>query len=346
MASKDKPQQQQQPAQQNNNNNQNQAQNPNHQPTEQLLRLHVINAKFNPATKENKETWCQVTVGKKNAKTLSHPLTGAKDQPKEIKWDENFAIEYEKKDEDTPIHVEVYTKGLLGNDLLGEFKLKLNEIDPPKPKEEKKDKKDKKKEKEKEESWAMAKPKEAPLTDKKGHQTGTIILRVRRELKVYGTLVIDIKEAELTEPPGKIKSARCVVKIATHVQETPSAEAKAHKNLTHFVWKNNIVQIEIDQTNHIFDVFIELWDDHPANPPPQPAAKKDDPKNPEKKPLSFNGLLIGVARITIYDTRSKFNAQLPLLESTERKQVGTLKVLAKLKQNKEQKKISQKETKK
>jgi len=334
----------------NNNNNNQQHNNQQHNPLqqqapEQLLRLHVINAKFNKEIKENKETWCQVTVGKKNAKTLSHPLTGAKDQPKEIKWDENFAIEYEKKDEDTFIHVEVYTKGLLGNDLLGEFKLKMNEIDPPKPKEEKKDKKDKKKEKEKEESWAMAKPKDAPLTDKKGNQVGTIILRVRRELKVYGTLVIDIKEAELIENPTKIKTAKCVVKIASHVQETPSAEAKAHKTATHFEWKKNIVSIEIDQTNHIFDVFIELWDENPVNPPPpQPAAKKDD-KNPEKKPIS--GAFVGQSRITIYDTRSKFNAALPLhTQTAERKQLGTIKVLAKLKQNKDQKKLSQKETKK
>jgi len=180
------------------------------QSADQLLRLHVINAKFNAATKEHKETYCVITVGKKNAKTLFRPLTGPKDKEKEVKWDENFAIEYEKKDEESFILVEVYAKATLKDELLGEFKLKVNEIDAPKAKEEKDGKKDKKdKKKEKEETWASAKPRDAALTDKKGTHVGSITLRIRRELKLHGNLIIDIKEAELPEATKVKKSQVC-----------------------------------------------------------------------------------------------------------------------------------------
>jgi hypothetical protein len=312
----------------------------------------VIGARFNATVKENEHTYCVVKGFKRAAKTLGHSLVGAIDQPKEVKWDEHFTIEYEKKDEETFILVEVFARPTLKDDpksesKLGEFKLKMAEIDAPKPKVEQKEKKEKKLE---EETWANAKVRDEPLTDEKGVQTGTVTLRLRRELKLYGTLVIDIKEAELTDAnASRAQSAKCVVTLASHIQETPAAEGKTHMGITHYVWKSNIIQLEIDQNNHIFDVFIELWDEH-GGVPAVAAAPADKKKDEEKPAATFpaadekvkvdkkaiTGHSIGQVRLTLYDTLSKFKAQLPLLSQLAGKHhhLGTITIEAKLKMKK------------
>eukprot|EP01101_Sappina_pedata_P006703 TRINITY_DN3409_c0_g1_i1.p1 TRINITY_DN3409_c0_g1~~TRINITY_DN3409_c0_g1_i1.p1 ORF type:complete len:316 (-),score=119.07 TRINITY_DN3409_c0_g1_i1:136-1083(-) len=306
---------------------------------DQLLRLHVINARLNKE-KERSNVYAVVTIGKKAAKTDMRPLVGPKDAPKTVDWEEHFAIEYEKNDEESTIQVDVYAKATLKDDLLGEFKLRLGDIDPPK--EKSKDKKKDKKE-EKEISWAASKPKEVPLNDKKGNQVGTITLRIRRELKLYGVLSVDLKEVEIeNEIDGDPTPIFGVVKLNPQRFEANSSAGKAGKTTatTVYVWRANSNKLKVDQTNHVYDVFIEIRRKASAvELQPDPKSKSDDKKN------VIDGDLLGEARLALYDTRSKFSEQLVLYDR-DHKQVGFVKVLAKLKKDKNGLKKAKAEAKK
>jgi len=232
------------------------------------------------------------------------------------------------------------------------------------------------KKEEEEENWATAKPKDAPLVDKKGNQVGVITLRIRREVKLYGTLIIDIKDAELIageEPVKHARCAKCVIKLALQSKETTVVEGKPAQGKNQFLWKSSVHQFEIDRTNHVFDVFIELREDEPSKKD-EPAKKDDGKKDDGKKGAAssssssltdsakkddgkksggaslptgpiITGTFLCQARLTLYDTRSKFNTPLPLL-THDRKQIGQLRVQAKLKQSKSATKEAEHETKK
>jgi hypothetical protein len=285
---------------------------------DQLVRLHVISARFKDL-KEGSECWCVVNVGAQKCQTLRLKVNSSG----EVKWDENFSIEYlDKKEKDALFLIELFANG----EFKGAFRQRICEINAA------------------QESWDRSQNRDCTLTDQQGNEIGIVTFRVRREEKCYGMLKIDIKECELNQLAGQIKTAKCVVNCSTFFHETSVAEGKLDQgNVTHFNFvNNNLVQLEINKNNNIFDVFIEIWEQNPiqSNAPPS-----QEIKSGEKKQIS--GRLIGQARLPVYDARQRFNAQLPLisLETAERKMLGTVTVEAMLEKEKEEKKKT-KESKK
>jgi len=193
---------------------------------------------------------------------------------------------------------------------------------------------------------------------------------------MYGTLTIDLKEATLANSVSQteIKTAKCTFKLLTQIHESPNAEGKHGKNETSFAWKSCTNQFTINETNHVFDLFIEVWKDDghgsssatpadnkgaadkkddkrddkkddkkPEKKDDKKADKKDDKKGAEKKEINTN--LLGQSRLSLYDTKSKFNTPLPIFNQ-DYKQVGQIKLQAKIKHDKDAKKKAIQEGKK
>jgi len=292
---------------------------------DQLLRLHLINAHLE-AKKPLSELYALVSIQNKTAKTRIIKDT------KDPVFDENFAIEYEKGDEQSEISVGIFEKGMLKDSMFGEWNLKLGEIDPPKKEKKKEDKKiketkeekakRKEQEKKEQESWASAKPRIAPLLDKKGVKVGEITLCIRRELKLYGVMKIDLKELELE---GKIeKPVKCIFKLQSCAPtDTGSINGKPNsaKTSTIFVWPNKGFQTQfpINDSNNTYDTFIEVWEEE--GPTAAPTHK----------------VLLGQGRLPHYDARKKYNAPLAVEAPQDHRVVGQLKLVAGLDKQKKKK---------
>jgi hypothetical protein len=192
--------------------------------------------------------------------------------------------------------------------------------------------------------WTMATIKEETLVDKKGHRVGTIVLRMRQETKLYGTLSVDVKEVEMDgSVVPDVNSAKCAIKLVSQVHETPSTEAIREGGKVRFTWASNPNpnQFDINETNHVYDVFIMLMKCEPgavcqgapstsaastteAGTAATDIAPKDHKKEEAKDEVSYPSL-IGEARLSLFDARRGIQDPLPLFTNNQ-KQVGQVKV--------------------
>jgi len=266
----------------------------------------VISAKLD--VKKDIDSYAIVAIGKQNAKTKVVKDT------REPVWEENFAIGYEKEDEDSEIIIDVFEKGKLMDERLGEFRLKLGQLDPPKKKNKAKEQPktdakggktdakggktdakatkpvDEKNKDKKEENWANAKPQEAPLGNKKGERVGTLMILLRRELRLHGQLKVDIKELVLTSLTGPVqpKPSKIVVKLGQQDKsETAVTEPKVGKKDAKYSFKHTLMFV-VHDGNNISDVFFELWQDDKV---------------------------VGETRLTLYDTRKKFDGNITIISN-------------------------------
>jgi len=290
---------------------------------DQLLRLYVAGARFNNSIKDNKETICLISVAKNSTHTIARPIVSSN-----IKWDEHFAIEYNEKDENSIIIIQICEAG----HTIGECKIKLRDIEPPT-----KSNQDKDKNKEGmfvKQSWQETELKEFPLKDKKDAEIGIISIRIRREFKMFGTLVITVKDAQVTNSMGNIRSGKCILKLANQLQSTSIVNTLKSGNSIRFEWDSKPVEFKVDHTNHVFDVFIELWnDDDPTTTDTSVFVydSKKDEKIAEKKPI--HGTIIGQARLTLDDAKNNFDSQVLLIDQEHHQKIGFITVQAKLDQD-------------
>jgi len=146
--------------------------------------------------------------------------------------------------------------------------------------------------------------------DKSGKSVGILRILLRREVKLKGTLKIELKEAELSfESPDKIKPVKCAFKLGTKTTDTPAADPKAKGNSAQYLWKGTNIEFEVNDENNFCDLFIELWD------------SGTDKLAKEKTPH-------GYSRLTIYDTRKKFSSALTVENPKDMKSIGTLKLVS------------------
>jgi len=296
----------------------------------------VLGAHFDSTfcNKNYNETKCLISVAKNYSNTIGRPIVGS-----DVMWNEHFSIEYAQGDEASLVIFQV-----INNDtVLGQCEMKLQEIKPPKPSKERDYNESDGTSTPAVQSWQDTETKDFTLLNKKGSSVGTISLRLRREFKLYGTLVLEIKEAELqqSEIDAQIKVVKCIVKLATQVFTTPLANTVVvlPGNIIRFRWNFDPIQIKVDQSNHIFDVFIELWQEDPNTVSTKAMEtttvfSKDDKKDEkvnEKKPIC--GSVIGQARLTIDDAKSNFNSQIVLMRQEDHKKIGFLSVQARLKED-------------
>jgi len=198
-----------------------------------------------------------------------------------------------------------------------------------------------------------------------------IMIRMRREVKLYGQLTVNVKEADLdTAIFPDVKMARCVLKLKTQAHELPPVEGKSVKTNTHFAWKAPKVLFDVNETNHVFDVFVVLMRGDGIAALPTAAMKKEEVKKEEKEvkkeekevkkeekevkkeekkelkkdetkketkedaTTKDDPLVIGQARLSLYDSRGKFSGPLPII-TNDLRHVGWIKVESKMKKNKE-----------
>jgi len=273
----------------------------NHQ-VDQMLRLRIIDGAFENLN-ANADTYAVVSIGKQSARTKvvknsNHP-----------NFEENFAIGYELVDEKSEIVIDVFEKGHLTDERIGEFRLKLAQVDPPKNRKAKNKevhdqpaakadtalptpsnaptvgKKDKPAQNA--ESWANAQPQKALLVNRKGDKVGFVNILVRRELRLHGNLNIHIREVDLAPMDDTsfwAKPTSLVAKLGQERHEHPlnmTNVSSAQKVPAEFD-----VSFQVNDNNNISDVFFELWQ---------------------------NGQAIGEARLPLYDTRKRYNGSLAFI---------------------------------
>jgi predicted secreted protein len=256
-----------------------------------------------------------VKTGNKQAKTIAHPLIG-KNASKDVVWQEDFIMEFDHlgaHEEKVFLEVLVFSK----KDLLGILKLTVDDISPA------------------EEIWEMIKPVDFPLSDPKGNQIGTVNLRIRHENKIFGTLVVNLKEGDLEKDiSGDIMSVMAVIKHTDQISLTQPAIV----NDNHFVFLESCSKsIILDKKNNVFDVFIELWKNDP-NPnvsqvkssailEPAPTAPIPEKKKNLDPTALVRGNMIGQARLPLFDVRLPFQS---LQIFSEHKRVGQIQVQTRL----------------
>jgi len=299
--------------------------NPILSPVDNLLRLHIIGAKYE---KPYKNTFVVITVGNRSARTISHPLIGIGDGSKDVRWEEHFTIEYEKEDE-SPIRIQVFSES--SSDVLGELNMHFGDIDTPRAKSTDDDGRQ---EDYVQEIWNISRLKEEPLKDKDGLVIGTLIFRLRREFKMHGTLSVDVNEVELENAIySRVETVKCVLKHFTQgkvnqLYESPVSTGVREDSRTIFKWPQSFNgQFDIDQTNNIYDVFIEVWQGEqiPSTLPSSPSDNNE----------MVSGPMLGQARLTLFDARSFFNTPLPIYSFSDHKLVGHVKLEATMERERE-----------
>lgn len=285
---------------------------------DQLLRLHIIEAHFTDELKDVTSSYCVVSVGK-----LMSSKTDVAKGNKAPLFDSQFSIEYNIKDEDSEIAIQLMDGkgGQTTDDMLGEWKIKLSELKAPKKNHNKikeKGKDDEKKETKKEKTkkiWANSKPKTAVIKDKNGNKIADIIVRMRRELKLFGTLDVSVLNVELPPLMDKIyvkTQGKCFIKHHETINETPTIESilNPEKKNVEYSWKGfpHTCQFDINDNNDVYDIFIELWQ-------------------------TFNGtdmVMIAETRLPLYDCREKFSGELHLIDP-QKVDVGMIEINATMK---------------
>lgn len=257
-------------------------------PTQNLLRIHIINASL----KKECDPYVTITVGKKSSKTrtLSKTATPV--------FDEHFVVEYDSHDDRSEVAIAIYDKGHLMDDLVGLYRVNIQDVDKPSENAPPKSSKDKKKMKKKDEekglmSWYNMEPTSVKLTDKGGkNELGTLFVRLRREVKVVGSLTIKVKEVTLNSND----ETKLVAKLDTQIHETEPTSGK--KNT--FKWKNSVFKFDVNEVNNVRDIFIECWQ---------------------------SNLLVGETRVTLFDARRKAVKGPQMIESKVIKQkIGDMRI--------------------
>jgi len=276
----------------------------------QLLRVHIISAQFDNAS-ENWKTHCVVKVGDKTAETLSHPLTVCPSTGRKcIVWQENFMVEYDHGRPD--LDVQVFSH----KDLLGTAKLQINDIPPSK------------------DTWDKVAPKEYSLSDSKDNSIGKITLRIRRETKVFGSLVVN-----LTKGQFEGSAEKGVNSVMATLKHTNQVFSKAPVAVTdgHFEFPDYNKSFEINKDNNVFDLFIELWEVEPGHGIPaistqallEPAPTAPVPEKKENLSPVSRERMIGQARLPLFDTRTPFHWNLPVF-TVDHKLVAKIHLSAEL----------------
>jgi len=272
----------------------------------QMLRLRIIDGHFE-GLKSNLDTYAVVSIGKQSARTkvvknTNHPV-----------FEENFAIGYEIEDAKSEIVIDVFDKGHLTDDRLGEFRLSLAQVHPPKARRGqnrdqtanptpdngalpapkggagdavgKKDKAPKTGE-----SWANAQPQKAVMINRKGDNVGYLTILVRRELRLAGNLNIHVREIDVSPMSDQTFWAKPTSLVAKLGQER-------HEQALNMTSLNNAgagqripaelnISFVVNDTNNVSDVFFELWQ---------------------------NGQAVAEARLPLYDTRRRYNGSLAFI---------------------------------
>jgi len=165
-------------------------------------------------------------------------------------------------------------------------------------KEKEKKKTEAKKKKEYEVSWYARTPQAIQLTDPKdpSKETALLYVRMRRENKVYGTLNIEVKEAEF-------KTDDDIHVVARLGAETKTGEA-VHGKKGKFQWKNQSFQFLVNDTNNTKDAFVDCYQ---------------------------KGNLVGHTRINIYDATKKVKGKFDVVSENKeghKEPIGTISFVA------------------
>jgi len=273
---------------------------------DQLLRLRVISAKL-PNLKRDANTYCVVAIGKQAARTKV-----VKDTNEPV-FEENFAIGYEIQDLESEIVIDVFEKNLLLDDRVGEFRIRLGQVDPPKLRKNRA-KGDTpqvdKKTTTKGINWANAIPQEAALIDRKGENVGVLNILMRREVRLHGIINVTVRELIFNTNDLPNKPTKIVMKLGQERTQTEVVVPQLSATEARFAF-NLSQQFNVNDQNNISDLFFELWQ--------------------EDVPLAEG-------RLTLFDARKKrFDGNITLIapfghevnQANIRKQVAQLKIASK-----------------
>jgi len=258
---------------------------PNEHIPDQLLRLRIINGEL-PIEASNIDTYAVVSIGRQSARTKV-----VKNSNKPV-FEENFAIGYQIEDHQSEIVIDLFEKGTLTDKRIGEYRLKLMQVDPPKDRRAaKKDKGTNNREvvsksdeashnaplpppvpstgaavsSKSKEKWVNAAPREAALLDRTGTRVGTLWIIVRREMRMHGRVMINVGDLNLnTHSPSAFSfdAARPYSIVAKLGQErNESSPVEPQQNSVPFAYH---IEFDVNDTNNISDIFFELWQDGKA----------------------------------------------------------------------------------
>lgn len=275
---------------------------------------------------------------------------------KEVNWEEHFSIEYSKGAENEKIHIEVFAKSTLRQDqLLGRYETRIRDVSQPKRKADANqeatghaghsavDADHTAKQTKNNTNWSMSDPQEFTLSDKDGNRVGTIWLLLRREKKLYGTMKVAVREAYLEETAHNVQHAKCIMKLVNETQETPIAPGNHTNGTTSFRWNEEVFKnFDINNRNHVFDIFLELWNADPKTSavgvvaPTEGTVDEHGQQqeiNRGDKKVVINPLLLGHARLTIFDSRYHNTSETLPVFTFDNKHVGYLVVNSHLEQD-------------
>jgi len=168
------------------------------------------------------------------------------------------------------------------------------------------------------EDWVTAKVQEVDLMDSNNNKVGILTLRMRREIKMIGTLKVELKEVNL-EPLGHstdVHCVKCVMKLLDQVYETPTCEkSKGNSVSPTFCFSSCSKSFKVNDTNNVFDLFIEI--------------RSCGPSSEDSKEQSCKDTILGQARLSLFDAQTKFCSPLPIF-SPHHKQIGHLQIEAEM----------------
>jgi len=249
----------------------------------------------------NVNTFAVVSIGRQSARTKV-----VKDSNRPV-FEENFAIGYEKEDEKSEIVIDLFEKGFASDIRIGEFRLKLAQVDPPSYRKGKnrdlhepipanKDttlpdplqvsyNKMDDLPPQNAETWANVQPQKALIIGRKGEEVGFLNILLRRELRLYGAISIHLREIDMSPMGGDFwdKPTHVVVKLGQQRHESPTIVPVLGQNKVQFVFD---VGFQLNDSNNISDIFFELWQD---------------------------GCAVAETRLPLYDTRNKYNGSLTFI---------------------------------
>eukprot|EP01103_Thecamoeba_quadrilineata_P015160 TRINITY_DN4708_c0_g2_i2.p1 TRINITY_DN4708_c0_g2~~TRINITY_DN4708_c0_g2_i2.p1 ORF type:complete len:123 (-),score=31.05 TRINITY_DN4708_c0_g2_i2:47-415(-) len=122
---------------------------------------------------------------------------------------------------------------------------------------------------------------------------------MRRENKVYGTLIIEVKEAEF-------KSEEDIHIVARFASETKTSDP-VHGKKGKYQWKSQTFQFEVNDSNNTKDAFLDVY-------------------QKEK--------LIGHTRINIYDSKKKVKGKSDVVSENKeghKEPIGTISFVSHVK---------------
>jgi hypothetical protein len=269
---------------------------------DQLLRLRIIDGQFE-GLKQSIDTYAVVSIGKQSARTK---IVKNSNCPR---FEENFAIGYNAEDEKSEIVIDLFERGSTTDERLGEFRLRLSMVDPPKNRDAKKAKQgdvstgqsnqsnqstlpDPKKMKTKTPAfastgnmWAKVQPRKAVFVNRKGEEVGFFNILVRREARLHGSLNIHVSEIDLSANNQDFWATptHIVAKLGQERFESSPITTTQGMTRVSFPWD---LRFLVNDNNNISDVFFELWQ---------------------------SGKAVAEARLPLFDTRKHYNGELAFI---------------------------------